>query len=328
MSASIVATETVKDAVWAACRAPSLHNIQPWRWVVDGDELELFLDKSRVLSSDRAGREAVIGCGAALDHLGVALASMGISTEVDRFPNPNDRDHLASIRFARMGYVTDGHRARAAAIWARHSDRLPFAAPPNWEAFEPILRDHVDGYGVRLDVLPDEARPQLAQASRFAESLRLYDSTYHAELSRWTVPFDQSSGIPYSALASADEGSRVDIGRAFPAAGNHEERRSQIHEDRSTVLVLSSDGDTRADALAAGETLSAVLLECTMADLSTCPLTHLTEVRVAREIVETMVGGDAVPQILVRIGHAPATEESPQRTLRRPLADVLEIPGR
>ena len=29
-------TKVIRDAVWLACRAPSLHNSQPWRWVAEG----------------------------------------------------------------------------------------------------------------------------------------------------------------------------------------------------------------------------------------------------------------------------------------------------
>lgn len=327
MSASLVETKTVQDAVSAACRAPSIHNIQPWQWVLETDELRLYLDRNRVLPSDGAGREAVIGCGAALDHLRVAMSAAGLNSNVERFPNPNDLDHLASIQFSPMSYVTDGHRSRADAIWARRSDRLPLDPPPDWASFEPVLRSHLDHYDAHLDVLGERTRSRLAQASRFTESLRLYDSTYHAELHRWTVPFESSTGIPYSALASAAEGERVDVGRRFPTP-HHPERRTQIGADLSTVVVLSTETDTRADALAAGEALSAVLLECTMAGLATCPLTHLTEVQVARDIVETLVGGNTIPQILIRIGQAPATEELPPRTGRRPLDDVLVIRGR
>lgn len=317
-------TKDIKDAVQAACRAPSLHNIQPWRWVVEHDELQLFLDPARVLPSDRVGREAVIGCGAALDHLRSAMSAAGLHANVQRFPNPNDRDHLASIHFARMAYITDGHRRRADAIWVRRSDRLPLDPPAHWDSFEPVLRNRLHGYEVQLDVLPQDAHPRLTQAAHFTESLRLYDSAYHAELSRWTVPFEESAGIPYSALTSATESGRVDIGRDFPVVG-HRDRRTQILEDQSTILVLSTNSDSRADALAAGEALSAILLECTLAGYATCPLTHLTEVQAARQIVAALVDRDAKPQVLIRVGHAPATEETPPRTRRRPLADVLVV---
>lgn len=41
---TIVATDVIKDAVLLACRAPSLHNSQPWRWVADGGAVHLFVD--------------------------------------------------------------------------------------------------------------------------------------------------------------------------------------------------------------------------------------------------------------------------------------------
>src|ERR1700752_3101839 len=116
MTKTMVATTVIEDAVQLACRAPSYHNSQPWRWVLDGDHLELFLDPDRLVATDSSGRQAVISCGAVLDHLRVALAAAGIGVNVDRYPNPNDHRHLATIGFSRMRYVTDGHRRRADAI--------------------------------------------------------------------------------------------------------------------------------------------------------------------------------------------------------------------
>ncbi|HEU0190720.1 MAG TPA: NAD(P)H nitroreductase [Mycobacterium sp.] len=327
MPTTIVGTETIRSAVQSACRAPSLHNSQPWRWVLDRDgRLQLFLDSGRVLHYDRSRRQAVIGCGAALDHLRVAAAAAGWRALIDRFPNPSQPDHLASIHFTPMDYVTDGHRRRASAIWERRTDRLPFAAPADWGNFEALLRNAIDDDVVRLDVLPRYARPRLVQASQLAESLRLYDSLYHAELARWTAPFTLHEGIPQSSLVTAAESDRVDVGRVFPII-HQDERRVAIPEDDSMILVLSTDTDNRSDALAAGEALSAVLLECTMAGLATCPLTHLTEVRVTRELVSAVVGGGVLPQILVRVGVAPTLEDVPPPTPRRRLGEVLSIPG-
>ena len=104
------------DVVALACRAPSVHNSQPWRWVADGGELRLFLDADRVPhATDHSGREAAISCGAAADHLRVAASAAGLHAVVARFPNPNDLDHLATVRFQRAQFITDAQRARAEA---------------------------------------------------------------------------------------------------------------------------------------------------------------------------------------------------------------------
>ena len=49
MRATMVDAEVIRNAVRLACRAPSLHNSQPWRWVLEGEALQLFADKDRVV---------------------------------------------------------------------------------------------------------------------------------------------------------------------------------------------------------------------------------------------------------------------------------------
>jgi nitroreductase len=324
MPATAIKTKVIEDAVTSACHAPSLHNSQPWQWVIGGNELRLFLDPSRVVNTDRSARQALISCGAALDHLRVAMAAAGWRSHIERFPSPSDRDHLASIQFTPLDAITDDDRRRASAIWERHTDRLPFTGPADWQSFEPVLISAVDGAAVHLEILPDDARPRLVQATQLAESLRFYDIPYQDDLHWWTASFEASEGIPYSALVSADEGQRVGIDRVFPLT-HQPERRAEIPEDHAKILLLSTDGSDRADALAAGEALSAVLLECAMNGLATCPVTHLTELHVTREIIQSMMDYDAVPQILVRVGLAPVTENAPPPTPRRPTSDVLRL---
>src|SRR5678815_5003933 len=70
-----------------ACRAPSVHNTQPWRWRIRGAELELHADRSRQLQvGDPQGRNLVISCGAALHHAQVAAGALGWEARVDRVP--------------------------------------------------------------------------------------------------------------------------------------------------------------------------------------------------------------------------------------------------
>ena len=323
MPDTLVNSDVLTAAVQLACRAPSLHNSQPWQWVADGARLHLYLDRSRILySTDKMGREAYISCGAVLDHLRVAIAVAGWTANVDRFPDPKNRDHVASIDFGPTSLVTDSQRRRADAILHRRTDRLPFTEPRNWKPLQPVLRDAVDSAHVHLDVIPDDLRPELARASRLTESLRFYDTSYHTELDWWTGHFENSDGIPRSSLVSADENARVDVGRTFPV-GPHNERHVGIGPDQSIVLVLSTDHDTHDDALRCGEALSAVLLECTSAGFATCTLTHITELWSSRNVVSTLTGREAMPQLLMRVGEAPSLGEVPPMTPRRPVDDVL-----
>lgn len=317
--------ETVKSAVSLACRAPSIHNSQPWRWVVDHNAVHLFADRNRtVRATDHSGRDALISCGATLHHFEVAMAAAGWKATITRFPDPNDPGHLAALQFRPTDLVTAAHRNRAEAILQRYTDRLPFDRPMYWDHFEPVLRDAIDDQVASLDVLADEQRLKLAEASQLSEALRRDDASYHAELDWWTSPFALHEGMPPAALASDTERLRVDVAREFPVRG-HQDRRPQIATDWSKILVLSTPADTKADVLRCGEVLSSVLLECTMAGMASCTLTHLIESSESRDVVRDLIGRRGEPQVLIRVGIAPLMEPLPAPTPRRPLHAVLEI---
>lgn len=321
MTKATISLREIEDAIQLACRAPSFHNSQPWKWVLESATLKLFLDTDWLVATDSSGRQAMLSCGAALDHLRVAMAAAGWTTLVDRFPNPNNRHHLADIDFRPAIGVTPAQRRAADAILCRRTDRLPFGAVEDWPAFEKLLRLAVGNRPTQIDVLTAGQRIDLAEASHLAELLRMYDTAYHAELDWWTSPFGASTGIPHSALVSAAESDRVDIGRSFPVTHTRE-RRQEAGIDHATVVVISALGDTRDDILACGETLSAVLLEATIAGLASCTLTHLTEHSATRDIISTLTG-HPLPQVLVRIGTAPALDEVPPPTPRRQLSEVF-----
>jgi len=315
---------TIADGVESACRAPSIHNSQPWRWVADRSGLQLYLDTDRLVATDHADREALLSCGAALDHLRVAMAARGWAAHADRYPDPDDQRHLATVDFTPLADVTDRDSTREAAIGRRRTDRLPLGAPADWDAVEAVSRGAVDESVAMLDVVDDAARPQLAEAAQLSESLRLYDSEYHAELAWWTGPLAVSDGIPHSSLISAAESDRVDIGRNFPVTHDTVERRMSVPEDRAKVLVISARGDSPSDILGCGEMLSQVLLAATAAGLATCTLTHLTETRASRDIISALVGRDQ-PQLLIRVGTVPALEDVPPPTPRRRPDEVFEM---
>lgn len=326
MTKTAVATEVIERAVELACRAPSLHNSQPWRWVATNTTVDLFIDAHRVVrSTDSSGRQALISCGAVLDHFRTAMAAEGWNTRFDEFPDPNMPEHLASIDLAPLDHVRRVWRDRADAIPRRRTDRLPFHPPRNWETVEPTLRSWFTDALAEIDVLADDLRPRLVEASWLTASMRRYDDFYHHELQWWTAPTRESEGIPSTALVSQSERDRVGVDRSFPPRW-YGERRIAIAQDEAKILVLSTPEDARVDAFHSGQVLSAVLLACTVAGLATCPLTHITEIEASREIIRDLIGRKAMPQVLIRVGTAPDIDDvPPPLTPRRPLSEVLEI---
>ncbi len=320
-------SEVIRDAVMLASRAPSLHNSQPWRWIVEGPSLQLWADPCRLMpATDHAGRELTLSCGAVLDHLRVAMAGAGWECTTERLPDPSQPYHLATLRFQAMEAVSEQHRRRAAAILRRRTDRLPFGAPAGWPALHSALRQAVQPFDVLLDVVPEDDRARLAEESALIESLRRYDTTYQSELRWWTSPFESDdTHVPETSLVSSSEADRVDVARRFPPAGGGH-RRAIVDHDRSKLVVLSTrHGDAPPEVLRCGEALSAVLLECTMAGAATCTLTHMTEIAQSRSIITGIVATSGAPQLLIRVGSSPTNGQHAECTSRRLVTEVLEF---
>src|SRR5262249_35052045 len=155
--------------------------------------------------------------------------------------------------------------------------------------------------------------------------LRRYDTSYLSELRWWTSPFESdATHVPDSAMVSSSEAARVDVARRFPPAGGGQ-RRAGIDHDRSKILVLATYDDDPCNVLCCGEALSAVLLECTMAGMATCTLTHMTEMAVSRDTIAQITGTAGQPQLLIRVGRSAANDQHVEPTARRLVTEILEI---
>ena len=275
--------------------------------------------------SDRSGREAIISCGAVLDHLRIAMVAAGWQAHIERFPNPNNE-----IIWHRSNSVHSNSSPTLSATGPRRylqrrTDRLPLDRPTYWASFEPVLRSCVDENVAMLDVLSDDVRPQLVEASQLTEGAAPRRCFIPCRTAMVDIAFRVIRGC---AARRAGIRLRTAAGRrgaGFPLPQPCATAVVDVAADWSKVLVLSTAEDTRTDVLRCGEALSTVLLECTMAGMATCTLTHLIELDDSRDIVRELIVGRGEPQVLIRVGIAPPMDDLPAATPRRPLDDVLEI---
>src|SRR5664279_2501176 len=88
----------LRRAAVRATRAPSVHNTQPWRFVLNGDSLEIHADWSRQLRVlDPRGRQLLLSCGCALFNARVSLAASGHGARVERLVDPVSPELVARI---------------------------------------------------------------------------------------------------------------------------------------------------------------------------------------------------------------------------------------
>jgi nitroreductase family protein len=312
---------TIHAALDIACRAPSVHNTQPWRWALAPHSVHLFADRSRQLPViDHDGRELAISCGAALHHARVAFRGLGWRTDVHRLPNPARPDHLAALQFAPLPRIDRHVLALASATTRRRTDRRPYLPDPIPEPTLVRLTGAAAAEGVTCTVLTHPVtRREVITALGHADSVQRRDPMYAAELAEWTGRrLGAVQGVPAHSVP-ARPGSAVP-GRDFGSG----ELVSPPLDDGATVCLLSTPDDSEPDWLRVGEALSAMTLSATVHGLASCPISQVAEVPLVRDVVRrAALGGTGEPQLVLRLGW-PATAEFPgPATPRRDLADVI-----
>lgn len=128
-------TDIRRKALSWAILAPNPHNMQPW--IVDlsvPDEITLYIDKTRLLPvTDPFNRQIVIGCGAFLELLRMALAEEGHATLTGLFPDGHSQAQLDARPLFRMRLSKDRVVVREhlfAQVLKRRTNRGPYNETP------------------------------------------------------------------------------------------------------------------------------------------------------------------------------------------------------
>jgi hypothetical protein len=314
--------DSIRRAVELACRAPSVHNSQPWLWRIDGSRVELRADRSRQLRvSDPLGRNLMLSCGAALHHLQVAAAGLGRAASVNRFPDLEDGDLLAVVDMSEAVPATPEALEELEALRNRRTDRRRFTSWPVPEERLDHLASVAERWGARVLPLTGEAaRATVERLVDEAMEVQSQDAALMEEQREW-VARSAEDGVPASSLPQQVHPSerRDRFDRRVDVAP----RRKPV-EPSDGVLAICTSTDTPAAWLDAGETLSALWLRATRDGLSLVPLSQVIEVEDTRANLRSSAFYDmAQPQLLVRVGWQEITRSPQPDSPRRPLDDVV-----
>ncbi|TAM91101.1 MAG: hypothetical protein EPN43_04780 [Jatrophihabitans sp.] len=316
------AAALLERAARRALLAPSIHNTQPWRFVLTGDALEIRADPSRRLDVlDPRGRQLVISCGCALLHARITLQAAGHEPVVHRFPNPQDPELVARVEVGPVG-TFPGSGSLDHAIDQRRTNRRQFIGDPLPQQLILHLQwiAHTEG-AVLVPAVSPEAVAAVADTSAFADDIEMADAGYLAEIAAWTTDDPrrcdgvQMASVPRNGGGSS-EGPMV---REFDLDGLGWLPTPARETNRQTLLLLCARGDDERTWLRTGEALERIWLTLTDAGFSASPLTQAVEVRSAHRMLQERLGLSAIPQILLRAGQAPQAAAS----RRRPAREVI-----
>jgi hypothetical protein len=337
-----------------AITAPNPHNLQPWQADLrEAGVITLYIDPQRILpETDPFGRQILIGHGAFIELLVMALAEQGLRADVQLWPQgelpARLGDWFAAMRqpVARMTLQTGGQKDPLFAhILNRHTVKVNFdtSKPVSENSLQQLVanvgtqRMKVAGtvLAERLPALRklcwESALVELKTPRTMMESIRLIrvgpsEIAQHRDGISINSPFVRAM----DAVGLFDR-------KNPPAAGSPAEKnameRFEGHSNTAMGFVWISGGNTRVDQVEAGRAYVRLQLQATALGIGMHPMSQalqeFAEMKSYYAQVHQLLLGQAAPrspqdatvQMFCRIGYAPEpASATPRRALKKFIA--------
>jgi hypothetical protein len=307
-----------------AGRAPSIHNSQPWLWRVHGERVYLFGDPTRRLeATDPEGRNLVLSCGAALHHLQVVANALGRTARVRRMPDPGNPWHLATVTIS-SSPVGPGTDLTLDTVRRRRTDRRRFTSWPVPDGRLNRLAAEATLWGAHVFPVRDLGlRREILALTYEADRTQRADPAVRAEADRWRDRREE--GVPSDHVPAEDSTtSEIDrLARRFPG-GSLPDPALEPETTIGGLLLLCTWRDDTESRLRAGEAMSALWLRATQDRMAVLPLSQVFEVeRTSLAIREGILGGLAVPHLLLRVGWPSLSADPLPPTPRRRVEELM-----
>jgi nitroreductase len=308
---------------WAIL-SPSPHNTQPWAWSVRDNVLELRGDYSRQLTvSDPDGRELIISCGSALEHLLLRIGLDGDAVRVDLTPDATD-PHLFARVTVGEGAPYPNHPALVDAMQMRRTNRTSYHGDPMPDHLREQLTAACAEFGITAHWIRDDAtRAALVDLIMTSDREQMKSSDFRHELSHWMRPKGSHSEDGMEADLLGQEGVAAYVAplvvRTFDIGKMQAAADSKLTEGSPDIVVLTSEADDTAARMATGRGLARLVLTAMAEGRYSAYMNQPCEVPASRIRLAQLIGTDGHPQLVVRLGLA----DPVHRALRMPVAEVL-----
>lgn len=308
---------------WALL-SPSPHNTQPWSWSVREGVIELRRDDSRLLTvSDPDGREMVISCGSALEHLLLRLGIDGDPVEVAILPDHADRSLLARVTVG-TGQPYADIPALVEQMSRRRTNRMAYRGEPMNADERGLLVEAAADFGVEVTWVSDAAaRGAIVDLIMRSDREQMADRAFRKELSHWMRPehSHQMDGMEADSLGQHGVAAYVApiVVRTFDVGSSQAAKDAQLTEGSPDIFIMSTTSDDPENWLATGRALAHFTLGAMAIGRASAYMNQPCEVPSARAELRELFGLAGSPQLVLRVGLADETHAA----LRFPVMDVL-----
>ena len=263
---------------------------QPWDFRLAQSYVEIIAKEDPSLAvHDPDGREAIIGSGAALMYLKLALKNFGCLGRVALFPDLGQSDLVARVHHGFCGGRDAHDKLLFEAMTASHANASRLGDPPVSEPTLALLRQAAAGERGWLDFVQNEANRR-----------RVMDLVVAADSHRNAGDSTGDFAMPWTRFASDGRDSQprsaatASVPQAPPLA--------------VLMAVVKTKTDDKYGWLEAGQTVARTVLQAQASGLSWAFLSSVRR-REARERLRMQIGHKGFAQVILSFG-SPASVEA------------------
>lgn len=309
---------SIKELLEYTRLAPSVHNAQPWRFIVHENTISLAVAPERMLGAgDPTGRESWISFGICLEALLQAAAGLGMETEITQIHDVTLDGVIATIQITSNSSEKQSATLQALKDRHTHRDKMESTAIPSGliENCEQVVKDLE---GVKVFFMQD--KPSISQVANLtfkAMSLALTSPEFRHELYHfvhynWSRArtgmhgYTQGEGALGSILGKLS----IKLGIGLGTKARHDQQRV---DDASALVFIGTNGDVPSFWFRAGRAYLRVALEITKSGLAQGTLAAPIEAPGFHEDIEKILDTSMRLQTMLRIGKpAHAVRSSPR----------------
>lgn len=184
----------IRNILEAGIQAPSGENSQPWRFMIQGNRVQLYNDPTRDTSLYNSGQHgSLVAHGALIENIEIAAPGNGYVAKTSLFPDQNNPNYIAHIELVKNEAPPD---SLARAIPLRATNRKPYAQGKLPEDIREELIDAAQKTpGARLVLIDDPEKMKIIAASASQNERILFENQYLHDFFydhiRWTLAEDQ-----------------------------------------------------------------------------------------------------------------------------------------
>jgi hypothetical protein len=330
-SHSCTALEKLRFLVGYSVLAPSCRNAQPWIWKEDGDALCLYSQpKCDLPVADPQGRQMIIGCGAALQHMIIAGRHFGYETTITRFPESDKPDFIARVELGTQIVPNSDNEILFNAIQTRHTNRGLFESRAIPASVLESIQNEVCNTEVWIRFIEAQADREAMVSLIVEGDLEQWeDHDFRKEMVGW-IRSDEDlrlDGMPTQAMGYNQVETRLlPVAMRQPLIarlinlGEVQADRDWLLAGGAPVLAVLGTPDTndsQRDWLGVGESLSRILLRTCAAGLSVSFFNSPAEISRLWPRIYRILGRLGFVHLIFRLGYpVEASGPTPRRTAK------------